>query len=386
MEVIRTYKFKLYDCKKNKNLHDLTNLSGIIWNHCIALHKRYYSLYGRSLNKFKLEKHINKISKLKKFSHFRLVANATRSDIVRRIDKSYKQFFRNIKNKNKCSPPKFQKVKKYKSFSFKREGDGWKLLEGNKIRIRGKVYSYFKSREIPENTKTLTVKRDSIGDFYIYIVCIEDIEIPDRQGKSFVGVDFGLKTFLTLDNGEQIDSPLFFKQSLIEIRRLNKELSSKKLGSSNRGKAKRKLAKAHMKIANRRRYWFYELTHQLTDRYDALFFEDLNMTGMVKLWGRKVSDLARSEFMDVLQHVAKKKGVYVGLVDRFFPSSKTCSECGCLTEKLDLNVREWRCDDCGALHDRDINAAKNILREGTSSHGLDDVRPKKASADLAIVA
>lgn len=384
MEVIKTYKFKLHKRKKNKNLHDLTNLSGIIWNHCIALHKRYYSIYGKSLNKFQLEKHINKISKLDKFSHFRLVANATRSDIINRIDKSYKQFFRDLKKRKRTSPPKFQKVKKYKSFSFKREGDGWKLLEGNKIRIRGRIYSYFKSREIPQNTKLLTVKRDKLGDFYIYIVVSEEIHIPSRQGKSFAGFDFGLKTFLTSDIGLEIHSPLFFKQDMENIKKLNQKLSSKVKGSNNWHKAKNNLCRAHRKISNRRRDWFYKTAHSLTDKHDAMFFEDLNIAGMKKLWGRKVSDLCFSEFMAVLEWVAMQKGVYIGKIDRWFPSTQACSECGTIPDvKIGLDIREWTCQSCGAHHDRDINAAKNIKREGTSSHKLDEVR---LESNLAFVA
>lgn len=376
MEIIRTYKYKLYKSKKNKHLDDLTNLSGIIWNHCIALHKRYYSMYGKSLNKFQLERHINRISKLDKFKHFRLVANCTRSDVISRIDKSYQQFFRDIKKKKRTSPPKFQKVKKYKSFSFKQEGDGWRLLDGNKIRIRGKIYKYFKSREIPEDTKLLTVKRDKLGDFYIYIVCSEEIDIPKRQGENFAGFDFGLKTFLTSDKGIEIESPLFFKQDLANIKRLNKCLSSKVEGSNNWHRAKYSLARAHKDITNKRIHWFYKTSHELTDDHDALFFEDLCLKGMVKLWGRKVSDLCFAEFMSVLEYVAMQKGVYVGKIDRWFPSTKACSECGVILDNISLDSRKWTCNDCGTTHDRDVNAAKNIKREGTSSLRLGNVRPE----------
>lgn len=377
MEVIKTYKFKLYKSKKNRYLDDLTNVSGIIWNHCIALQKSYYRLYRKSLHKYQLEKHITKISKLKKFIHFRLVGNAARSNIIKRIDESYRQFFRNVKKGTRTSPPGFKKVKKYKSFSFRAEGDGWKLLEGNKIRIRGKVFSYFKSREVKQDAKSLTVKRDGLGDFYIHIVAAENIDIPERQGKSFAGFDFGLKTFLTLDDGSEIQSPLFFKSALLKTRRLNKMLSSKVKGSGNWNKAKIRLAKHHKDISNKRRHWFYQLSHKLTNKYDALFFEDLNINGMMRMWGRKVSDLGFAEFLKVLNFVATKKGVYVGKVDKWFPSTKTCSECGTSGHNLSLSDRVWACPDCGATHDRDVNAAKNIKREGASSLRLGKVRPRQ---------
>ena len=117
------------------------------------------------------------------------------------------------------------------------------------------------------------------------------------------------------------------------------------------------------------------LAHELTDQYDQLFFEDLSMKGMQRLWGRKVDDLARSEFMGILGYVASTKGKIVHLIDRFYPSSKTCSCCGHIYKELELSMRQWTCASCGTFHDRDRNAALNIYREGASSLRLGDVRP-----------
>ena len=122
-----------------------------------------------------------------------------------------------------------------------------------------------------------------------------------------------------------------------------------------------------------RRDWFFKLAHDLTDRYDFLFFEDLNMKGMQRLWGRKISDLARSEFMRILEWVAMQKGKIVSYVDRFFPSSKACHVCGAI-KKLTLADRVWTCG-CGTVHDRDLNASINICTEGIRCCGVEDVRP-----------
>jgi putative transposase len=118
----------------------------------------------------------------------------------------------------------------------------------------------------------------------------------------------------------------------------------------------------------------------LTDRYDYLYFEDLSMKGMQRLWGRKIGDLARSEFMGILKHVAGIKGKVVCLIDRFYPSSKSCSDCGEINHRLTLADRRWVCAGCGSVHDRDDNAAKNIHRVGASTLGLGDVRPPLAAA------
>ena len=139
------------------------------------------------------------------------------------------------------------------------------------------------------------------------------------------------------------------------------------------------VTRIHQTVVNKRRDWFFELAHELTDKFDQLFFEDLNMKGMQALWGRKVGDLARSEFMGILGYVASTKGKVVHLIDRWFPSSKTCFDCGHVYKELNIKEREWACPGCGVIHDRDRNAALNIHREGASSLRLGDVRLSQES-------
>lgn len=371
---MKTYKFKLYRQKKNKYLHQQINISGLIYNHCIALHRKYYKLTGKSLNKYALMKHIGKLKKLARYSHWALVGSQAAQDIVERIDKAYSLFFGNLKRKVRTSPPGFKKVKKYTSFTLKQAG--WKLLDGNKIKIQGKVYKFSKSRDIPAGIKTVTVKRDSLGNLYLYFV-VDEGESQNNQtmtGNS-AGFDFGLKTFLTTSDGEAIESPLFYRQALAELKAAQRKMASKVKFSNNWKKAKANVTRLYQTVVNQRRDWFFKLAHDLTDRYDHLFFEDLAMKGMQALWGRKISDLARSEFMGILKHVASGKGKTIGLIDRFYPSSKTCFDCGYIHKDLELSDRRWACPDCGTIHDRDINAALNIHREGASSHRLGDIRP-----------
>lgn len=371
---MKTYKFKLYRSKKNKHLHRQINISGLIYNHCIALHRRYYRLFGQSLNAYALMKHITKLKRLPKYSHWNMVGSQAIQDVVQRIDKAYKLFFGNLKRKVRTSPPGFKKVKKYSSFTLKQAG--WKLLEDNKIRIQGQVYKFSKSRDIPPDVKTVTVKRDSLGNLFLYFVVEEEIDQTNRilTGNS-AGFDFGLKTFLTSSDGEKIDSPLYYRQAMTELKTAQRKLSSKVKLSSNWRKAKATVTRLHQSMVNKRRDWFFKLAHDLTDRYDQLFFEDLSMKGMQALWGRKIGDLARSEFMAILTYVASTKGKVVHLVNRFYPSSKTCSDCGAVNTQLELSDRRWVCQGCGSIHDRDANAALNIHRVGASTLGLGDVRP-----------
>ena len=374
MKIVKTYKFKLYRQKKNRLLHQQIDIAGLIYNHCIALHRRYYKLTGKSLNKFVLMKHITKLKKLEKYAHWNLVGSQAIQDIVERIDKAYQLFFRNLKHKIRTSPPGFKKVKRYSSFTLKQAG--WKLLGGNKIKIQGTIYKFSKSRDIPADIKTVTIKRDSLNNLYLYFVVEEDIaQNHQAMTGNSAGFDFGLKVFLTTSDGQEIESPLFYRQALAELKAAQRKLSSKVKFSNHWKKAKANVTRLYQSVVNKRRDWFFKLAHELTDRYDHLYFEDLAMKGMQALWGRKISDLARSEFMSILKYVASLKGKAVGLIDRFYPSSKTCFDCGYVHKDLKLSDRRWVCPDCGSIHDRDFNAALNIQREGASSHRLGDVRP-----------
>jgi len=205
-----------------------------------------------------------------------------------------------------------------------------------------------------------------------------DSEVRSTTGK-IAGFDFGLKTFLTCSDGSRIESPQFFKQSLNAIKKASSHHSKKLKGSSNRERARKNLVRKHENIANTRRNWFWKLAHDLTDKFDVLCFETLNLKGMQRLWGRKISDLAFGEFLQILEWVANKKRKQVVFVDQWYPSSKTCSSCGHVLESLDLSVRKWRCPSCQQVNGRDENAAKNIQMVGASTIGLGNVRRFKTA-------
>ncbi len=323
-----------------------------------------------------LQKHITKLKEQPKYEFWSAVGSQAIQDITERIDKGYKLFFNNRKRGVKSAPPSFSKVSKYKSFTLKQAG--WKLITSNRIRIGKHVFSFHKSREILGQVKTLTVKRNGKGEIFVYLSA--KLEIPKSvttTGK-IAGFDFGLKTFLTCSNGQKIESPLFLKQSLDKVKEASKKFSKKQKGSSNKRACKYTLANVYESVADKRRDWFFKLSDKLTNEFDYLFFEDLNLKGMQRMWGRKVSDLAFSEFLSILEYVAKKKNKVVHYVDRFFPSSKTCHHCGFINNELELFDRRWRCKQCNNVNDRDENAALNIYSDGASSLGLDEVRREPA--------
>lgn len=367
---MKTLKFKLYQHKRNRYLKKAINAAGAIYNHCIALHKRYYQMWGKHLNCAKLQAHIAKLRKRKPF--WQLVGSQAVQDICQRIEKAYQLFFKH--NKKGVRPPGFKKVKKYKSFTLKQAG--YKFLGGNRVRIGERVYQYWNKREIEGKVKTLTIKRTPLGElFMVVVVDTSEPTVKFETGK-IAGFDFGLKTFLTLFDGakfEKIASPEFFKCSLKAIAKASKNHSKKQKNSANRERARKHLVRQYEAVTNRRQDWFWKLAHNLTDKFDILCFESLNLKGMQRLWGRKISDLAFREFLQILEWVAQKKGKKVIYIDQWYPSSKTCSHCQHLLDSLDLSVREWRCPSCQTINGRDENAARNIYAVGASTVGLGDV-------------
>ena len=357
---MKTYKFKLYRSKRNKKLHRQINIAGSIYNHCIALHRRYYRIFKKILRDFSLSKHLTKLKRITRYSHWKLVCSQAIQDISERISRAYALFFRNLKHNIKTAPPCFKKIRKYKSFTLKQAGYKY-TGQDNSIIIQKQKYRFFKSREIEGKICTVTVKRDSLGD--IYFVCKKDEnKVLVRTGKS-VGFDFGLKTFLTASDGQDIESPLFFKSNSSAIAKTNRSLARKKQSSSNRNRMKNDLCRLYKKTANQRNDFHWKLANKLCGEYAVICMEDLNLKGMQKLYGRKISDLGFAEFLQKLEYVAHNTGTTIVKVDRFFPSSQLCSCCGQQNHQMkDLRIRKWQCS-CVAVHQRDRNAAINILNE-----------------------
>ena len=358
---MKTLKFKLYEHHRNRYLKRSINAAGVIYNHVIALHKRYYRMWGKHLNCAKLQSHIARVRKRKPF--WQLVGSQAVQDICQRIEKAYQLFFKH--NKKGVRPPKVKKFIKYKSFTLKQAG--YKFLGDSRVKIGSKIYQFWKSREIEGTVKTLTIKRTPLGELFLLVVVDNTTDEIKSETVKIAGFDFGLKIFLTCSDGSSIESPQFFKQSINAVKLASRQHSTKQKGSRNRERARLNLVRRHEDIANRRSDWFWKLAHELTDKFDVLCFETLNLKGMQRLWGRKVSFLSFGNFLTILEWVAKKKSKQVVYIDRWYPSTKTCHNCKHVLKSLDLSIRLWRCPSCQIVNGRDENAAKNIQRVGAST-------------------
>ena len=187
------------------------------------------------------------------------------------------------------------------------------------------------------------------------------------------GFDFGLKRFLTGSDYNDYESPQFFNRGINSIKQAYRKRSRKVTRSKNRERVRLNLARKHRKITNQRADFHWKLAYQLTDRYDWISLETLNLKAMKSLWGRKVSDLGFYDFTQKLKYIAQKKHCEIRFIDKWYPSSKTCSVCGAVNQELNLRDRNWQCPNCHTQLDRDRNAAVNIHRVGASTLAGEDI-------------
>lgn len=348
-----TYKYKLYSSKRNRLLAGLLAEACFVWNHCLALQRRYYAVYGKYTSANDMKTHFAKRYKMQRL-HSQSV-----QEVIERLDTAYQRFFKHLSKR----PPKFKRREDMTSIVFKQGGF---KVKGNAFTINKleRTFKFFLSRPMRGEVKRLSVKRSPLGDYYICVVT--DAE-PKRYGKTHdgasVGIDFGLKTYLTLSDGQRVENPQFLRRNLSRLRKASQRLSRCQKGSNHRQQARFALNRCYEKVVNSRTDWQWKLAHEVCRAYDNIFVEDLRLDGMSRRWGRKMHDLAHGRFMEALDCVAAKYGCTVHRIDRFYPSSRMC-ECGYKNDALRLSDREWICPQCGAVHDRDLNAARNILRRG----------------------
>ena len=363
--VIHTLRFKLMRSKKNRKLHREIEQFCRVYNHFIAVIERYYQLFKKHPSANRLKMLLPKLKRTRRFLWLKSLPSQALQDVVERIDRAYKRFFERRKEGKKVGRPRFKKPENYKSFTLKQAG--WELVGEHALRIGDETFKFHKSREIPaEKVKTITVKRDKLGDIYVFFVAKSTEFVPKRCaiGQS-VGIDFGFDRFLTLSDGTSVDAPMFLKRDLHHIKQLSRSMSRKVHSSKSWNSTRLDLNRAYRVIQNKRDDWHWRLAHFLCQKYDLICFETLNFKFFQRKHGKKVQDFGFVNFVKKLTYLAKRYGTQIVFVDRFFPSSQLCNACAFQNPELkDLKIRVWVCPVCGASHERDLNAAKNIHDEG----------------------
>ena len=372
---MRNTTHKLFHDKSLQRLHNDLNIIGIVRNHFIALSRRYYRLYGKPLSYAKMSKHLTKLKRLKKYAYWNILYAWSLQNMIKRLAQSYRE----MKTLGR-GRPRFKKCKQHKGMTFRGEQcpiekvcDKQKHKRNHptyKIRLNGHWYRFALHRAIQGEIRQVYVTRDALGD--IYITLTEDyaeIKIEPKTGKA-EGFDMGIKDFLIGSDGHRYTSPMFYKQNAKQLAKAQQDYSRKVKGSNNQERERKNVARIHKKTANQRTDHHWKLAIELCQKFDILFFEDLNLEGMKRLWGKQVSDLAFGEFIQKLKWQAKKRIRAVLKIGRWTPTTKCCSVCDYHHKDLTLADRNWRCPSCDTHLDRDQNAAMNILKEGVASFGL----------------
>ncbi|MFD6323541.1 RNA-guided endonuclease InsQ/TnpB family protein [Streptomyces sp. NPDC058442] len=286
---------------------------------------------------------------------------------LRDLDAAYKNFFDSIKGRRrgrKVAPPRY-KSKKDTRQSIHLNTNAFSLRDDGTVYVAKVGHLKVKwSRRLPAAPTSVTVTQDSAGRYFLsFVVDTAPDILPDVETEA--GIDLGLSAFAVLSNGSRIESPRFLRRAEKKLKRLQRELSRKQKGSKNRAKARSRVARQHAKVADRRRDWHHQASTQIIRDNQAVYVEDLAVSGLGRTrLAKSVHDAGWSAFTRMLQYKAARHGRTFAKVGRAFPSSQVCSACGFRDGPKPLHVREWTCSQCGTVHDRDHNAARNVLVEG----------------------
>ncbi|SDL69136.1 putative transposase [Nonomuraea maritima] len=283
------------------------------------------------------------------------------------LNTAYRNFFASITGKRqglKVAPPRLRSRKdRRQAIRFTRNAR-FRVTAGGKLRLPkiGDVPVRW-SRSLPAEPSSVTVVKDAAGRYFAsFVVEVGDEPLP--RIASEMGIDLGLTYFAVLSDGRKIDNPRFLRRAERRLRKAQQNLSRKAKGSANRKKAAVKVARAHARVADARRDFAHKLSTKIIRDNQAVMVEDLSVKGLARTrLAKSVHDAGWSAFVSMLEYKAARRGRTFVKVDRWFPSSKLCSACGALAESMPLDVRSWVCP-CGAAHDRDVNAAINILAAG----------------------
>ncbi len=375
----KSYKFRLYPNKTQQGLlRQFFGAKRFVWNACLSWRTGWYQAYGESVNGIDYSRIVTRLKKHTHYAWLKAVPASILQQGLRDQDKAFQRFF-----KEGAGYPKFKSRHHQQSIRFTldqrtimnnyRAGTLLKLTGLGAIKVNW-------SRLPAGIPKMATVSQDAAGRYFVSMSIEEDIQPLPSVGKT-VGIDLGTLTAMTLSDGEQIENPRHLLKRKSQLKKLQQRLARQQKGSNRRARTQLRIGKLHAKITDCRREYCHQVTTKIINENQVIVLEDLNVKGMTASskgdrespgkrvkqksgLNRSLLDVSFGEITRQLEYKAAWYGRTVLKVDRFFPSSKTCSACGHKLDELKLDIREWICPKCQTVHDRDINAAINIESEG----------------------
>lgn len=379
--MIKGYKFRIYPTPDQEvELRKTMGCARFVYNLFLERRTKAWLERKESLQYNACCKQLTILKHDSKYAFLKDVSSAALQQSIQNLDRAYTNFF--------------NKIGKYPTFKKKGSGgnirymlNGFRLKNGALwLAKQAKPVKVVWSRQLPAKPTQVAITLTPSGEWYASFICRSDaISVPTTE--TTVGIDLGITSFATLSTGEKVKAPQTRKRLDRAMKRAQREVARRKKDSKNRDKSKRKVARLHQHISNVRKDFLHKLTTRLVRENQTVVIEDLAVKNMQKnhKLARSISDQGWSEFRSMLEYKCKEKGRNLIVVDRFYPSSKTCSACGKVVERLPLNIRSWTCA-CGACHDRDVNAAKNLLAVGhTVAACGEGGRPKRSKNAKAVL-
>ncbi|MGW2324132.1 RNA-guided endonuclease InsQ/TnpB family protein [Streptomyces sp. NPDC001700] len=363
------YNYRVYpDAPQRRALARAFGCARVVWNDC--LRDRQEAPAARLPYVTSAELSRRRITQAKRTPERAWLAEVSAVALqqsLRDLDTAYRNFFDSLNGRRKgrkVAPPRYKSKKDTRqsirltagAFSLQGNGTVYVAKVGN-IKVTW-------SRPLPAAPTSVTVTKDCAGRYFMsFVVDTEPDILPEVDTE--VGIDLGLSTFAVLSDGTRIHSPKFLRRAEKKLKRLQKDLSRKARGSKNQAKARTRVARQHARVADRRRDWHHKASTQIIRDNQAVYVEDLAVSGLARTrLAKSVHDAGWSAFVNMLEYKAVKHGRYFGKIGRFEPTSQVCSECGVKDGPKPLHVRQWTCAGCGTVHDRDDNASRNTLAAG----------------------
>ena len=355
----KTYRFRLLPTKEQEVLlNQHFGHSRWVYNHFLNERKEQYQADKKSDNYYKQAATLTKLKKEGETKWLKEVNSQTLQFALRSLDTAFLNFFR-----GNAQFPKFKSRKHKNTFTVPQFGtieDGEinipKLKDGIKVKLH---------REVKGKIGKMNITKTPTGKYYVSIFTEQIIEELPKTNKQ-VGIDLGLKDFVITSDNKKFKNNRYTRKYAKQLKKAQQHLSRKQKGSNGFEKQKIKVAKIHEKIASCRLDTLHKVSIELVKNYDLISVEDLNVKGMIKnhKLSKHIADVSWGNFVTLLQYKCDWYGKELVKVNRFYPSSKSCSDCGWINQNLKLSDREWTCNSCGVVHDRDENASRNILKEG----------------------